>query len=124
MPADENGRICTIALIQAHGTTIGSLDHASASAQAFHRSFLGRKMTREQFGDEDLGAKLIGRPLCNLACDDIPAWGWLSHEELRRLRLNPPEETREDAIGEWLEDLRDLLTDARVAGQDLVTVYV
>lgn len=113
-----------VALVAQYGTSVGSIDHASASGSEFRSEFLGGVAT-EAFRETELPGRLIERPLFHLFSDDYPSWGGLSRAELERLvrdfrqPLTPPPESSQI----WLDDLYFLIAAGAERHTDLVTLY-
>jgi hypothetical protein len=122
----ENAQLVMMAMIRSLGDYLGSLDHASASGEAFRNQFL-EGVAGRLYGEPKLSNFLTWRPLFGLIADDLPSWGGLEFAELSRMinQFKPPEKgLQDDDLVVWLDELAELLQTAKDAGTDCVTLYV
>jgi hypothetical protein len=114
-----------IELVKQEGTFLGSLDHASASAEEFLEGFM-IKVLRKCFPKAKLEKQLLERPLFGLKPPTLPAWGGLKKEELAKLLAiykEPNEEDLDDDCASWLADLVEFFQWAVEMENDLITLY-
>src|SRR5262245_10780035 len=105
------------------GSSLGTLDHASASGKEFRYEFLDR-IAGQCFQDPMLGTRLTERAFYGLISLEYPSWGGLTREEVRRIVESFRPTAIEARYQVWLDELRDILDAASERDSDVMTLYM
>ena len=114
-----------VSIVREHGIFLGTVTHASASAEDFNDLFLIRYLNKHI--EADIGEKLVNRPIFGLEPDILPTWGYLNLTELNiiqnTLKTYEPEDEGGD-LDVWFLQLKALLIEACEEERDLITLYL
>jgi hypothetical protein len=116
------GESALIAAIQSHGQELGTLEHSGSGGEEFRDEFLDG-VAAQILDFPALGKRLTGRPIFGIKTLEYPSWGGLNHDELMKIKDNPPPSTGKKDFDEWLADLLGFLKKAKDGGGDLLTIY-
>lgn len=120
----EAALLAFVACVRHLGELCGTLVHNSLAGERFRSEFLDG-LAKTAFASDELPDWLIDRPFHSLGGSDFPTWGGLSRDEIGSLleRYRPPAGVSDPDMSGWLEELHEMLVNARRLERDLITLY-